>query len=263
MSPDQEEKIRETWDDMACGYDKFVSDAYSYVKMVEMPAIMGMLKDLEGKEVLDLKGREALDLGVGSGEYALAFARKGAKVTGLDISQKCLDLVQEKARNEGIDLNLVRGSISDLRFLNRQFDMVFSSTTMHYVEDIEKAFKQVNRLLKNDGIFLLSVVHPFYTATYTLADYRNVDKHATFGLRYFVHKVRNYVPPWAKYCTVNHCISYHHTVEDYFNALAAAGFTIESLVEPEPLPVLKEKHPRRYHEMMNTPVFMIFKCHKK
>ncbi len=250
-----EEKIRDTWDEMACGYSRFISDEFSYVKMVEMPAIMDLMGDVSGKLVLDL--------GCGSGEYALALARKGAKITGLDISGKCLDLVQEKAKNENVDMDLVHGSISDLNIFNRQFDMVFSSTTMHYVKDIMAAFRQVNSLLKNDGTFLLSVVHPFYTATYPLADYKNVDKYATFGLRYFNHKVRKYVPPWAKFCTVNHCICYHHTVEDYFNALTGAGFTIESLVEPEPLQILKEKHPRRYYEMMNTPVFLIFNCRKK
>jgi len=52
-------------------------------------------------------------------------------------------------------------------------------------------------------------------------------------------------------------------VEDYFNALTGAGFFIESLVEPKPLQILKEKHPRRYYEMMNTPVFLIFKCQKR
>ncbi len=62
---------------------------------------------------------------------------------------------------------------------------------------------------------------------------------------------------------MNHCINYHHTVEDYFNGLTGAGFTIESLVEPEPLPMLKEKHLRRYYEMMNKGVFMIFKCTKR
>lgn len=257
MSPDRdlEDKVRKTWDEMACGYSRFISDEFSYVKMVEMPAIMELLGDVNGKLVLDL--------GCGSGEYALALARKGAKVTGLDISQKCLDLVQEKAKRDNVDVDLLCGSISDLSICKKQFDLVFSSTTMHYVKDIGAVFRQANGLLKKDGTFLLSVVHPFYTATYPLADYKNVDKYATFGLRYFSHNVRKYVPPWAKYCTVNHCICYHHTVEDYFNALAEAGFAIESLAEPKPLQVLKEKHPRRFYEMMNTPVFMIFKCAKR
>lgn len=258
MSPDRdmEEKIRDTWDEMAGGYSRFISDEFSYVKMVEMPAVMELLGDVNGKLVLDL--------GCGSGEYALAFARKGASVTGLDISGKCLELVREKAAKENADIELVQGSISSPGLLEgRQFDLVFSSTTMHYVEDIAGVFVHVDKLLKKEGVFLLSVVHPFYTATYPLSDYKNVDKYATFGLRYFSHNVRKYVPPWAKYSTVDHCISYHHTVEEYFNALTGAGFTIESLVEPKPLQILKEKHPRRYYEMMNTPIFMIFKCSKK
>lgn len=258
MSPDKEmeEKIRELWDQMACGYDRFVSDAFSYMRMVEMPAVMGMLGDMEGKSVLDL--------GCGSGEHALAFSRKGAKVACLDISPKCLEVTSEKAGREGLRIEVIQGSISDLRmFEGRQFDIVFSSSSMHYVENINDVFRQVMELLKSDGIFLLSVVHPFYTATYPLADYRNVDKYATFGLRYFNRQVRKYIPPWAKYCTVNHCISYHHTLEDYFNALRTAGFDVESITEPKPQGALKERHPRRYYEMMNTPIFLVFKCRIK
>lgn len=242
---------------MAPGYDRFISESQSYVKMIEMPALMGMIGDISGKSILDL--------GCGSGIYSAEFAKKGAIVTGLDISEASLRLARSRAAGERLSIEFVRGSISGLGFFcDKKFDMIFSSTTMHYIKDIEGAFLKMNRLLNDKGILLLSVVHPFYTAQYPLSDYEGEDKYAVFQLRYFNKKLREYIPPWAKYGEGGdgHCLSYHHTIEDYYNALKMSGFCFDRIVEPQPLPVWKEKYPRRYFEMMNYPLFLIFKCLK-
>ncbi|WP_230741690.1 class I SAM-dependent methyltransferase [Methanooceanicella nereidis] len=252
-----ENKISKSWDEMASAYDKFKSDTFSYSEMIEKPVVMRLLGDISGKA--------ALDLGCGGGDYTVELARRGAKVVGVDISKVSLGIAHKKASMEGQDLELIMGSISDLGFLKGdRFDVVFSSTSMHYVADIENAFRQVRRLLKDGGMFVLSVVHPFYTAQYPLIDYAGADKYAVFQLRYFNHAIREYIPPWSKYIEEGdgRCISYHYTVDDYFNALKDAGFDIDRMVEPRPLPEWKEKYPRRYYEMYNYPLYLIFKCKK-
>lgn len=250
-----EERVRKAWNEMACAYDKFTSEAYSYARMIERPVIMRLAGDVRGKHILDL--------GCGSGEYAIGFAKEGAIVTGLDISDISLGIAREKAIRQNLDIQFIQGSISSLSiFKAKTFDIVFSSSSMHYVADLEQVFRQSYTLIVDDGSLLLSVVHPFYTAGYPLADYTGADKYAVFQIRYFNHGLREYIPPWAKYGPVEKCISYHYTVDDYFSALRKAGFIVDRLVEPKPLPELRKTHPRRYYEMMNIPVFMVFRCLK-
>lgn len=253
---DIEEAIRDAWDDMAYAYDRFRNEPGSYARMIEEPAVIGMIGLLDGKRVLDI--------GCGSGAYEVLFAKAGARIVALDISMSSIRIASEKVRAEGLYSDFILGSASRLEiFKDDSFDAVFSSTTMHYVADIRGTFKNVFRMLKDGGVFVLSAVHPYYTAQYPLVDYTGTDMNAVFGLRYFNTGLRQYVPPWSKYVKKDvRPLSYHYTTDDYFSALRDAGFAIDRLAEPRPLPEWKNTHPRRYYEMLNYPLFLIFKCKK-
>jgi SAM-dependent methyltransferase len=56
-----------------------------------------------------------LDLGCGSGIWAVELARRGWQVTGVDIVPKALRRARERARQAGVDLQLVRGDVTKLR----------------------------------------------------------------------------------------------------------------------------------------------------
>lgn len=255
--PIDERQVESVWDSMARAYDEFRSEWRSYANMIEVPAVMRLAGNL--------RGRRVLDLGCGSGEYSLDFARGGADVTGLDISSRALGIARQKSLEQNVRVNFVKGTISDLgMFRGCKFDIVFSSAAMHYIDDIEAVFKAVHGLLDDCGMFILSVIHPYYTGQYPLIDYLGEDMYAVFQMRYFNRKIRQYIPPWAKNCDekCGRLLSYHYTAGDYFGALRRSGFFVDELVEPEPLPEWKDTHPRRYYEMKNFPLFMIFGCYK-
>lgn len=85
--------------------------------IAEVPAIREGLAEMFAREE---SGREApygpvLDLGCGSGIWAVELARRGWRVTGVDIVPKALRRARERVREAGVDVRLVEGDVTDLR----------------------------------------------------------------------------------------------------------------------------------------------------
>ena len=71
-------------------------------------------------------GDRVLDVATGSGNAALAAARLGAQVTGLDLVPDLLDVARHRAAEEGLDLELVAGDAEALPFADGAYDRVLS-----------------------------------------------------------------------------------------------------------------------------------------
>jgi ubiquinone/menaquinone biosynthesis C-methylase UbiE len=69
---------------------------------------------------------EWLDVATGSGNVAIAAARAGAKVTGLDLTPKLLDVARGRAASAGLEIEFVEGDAEELPFEPGSFDRVTS-----------------------------------------------------------------------------------------------------------------------------------------
>lgn len=69
-------------------------------------------------------GGKVLDIGVGQGRNALALARAGHRVTGIDPSAVAIEATAEKARETGLELTLWQGSVFDYEVLPASFDAI-------------------------------------------------------------------------------------------------------------------------------------------
>ena len=72
-----------------------------------------------------------LDLGCGTGELALALARRGHQVTGVDISQVAIDAARAKAAAEGLTVHFEVQDATRLSLPSAPFDSVFDSGLLH------------------------------------------------------------------------------------------------------------------------------------
>ena len=98
-----------------------------------------------------------LDLGCGDGTNAQTLTKKGFKVTGLDISQEGLRIAQEKSNATF----LFHDIFTTLPFPNESFDAVLAYQSLNHAEKpkILTAFKEVSRVLKKDGLFLIRIAN--------------------------------------------------------------------------------------------------------
>lgn len=137
-----------------------------------------------------------------------------------------------------------------LQIADKSQDIVFSACALGYIDDLLGCFKEVHRVLKDDGIFVWSVGHPFY----------NVIDSKTFQLR------ESYLDTGIK--IEGDFANVLRTVSDYFTTATGAGFVVEKMIEPDsrkhyphdPWYGLWDYSPEL---LAKVPATLIFKCRKK
>ena len=108
-------------------------------------------------------GEPVLELACGSGRLTIPLTEKGFEIKGLDTSIEMLDLAKEKANRRNIELDLVRGDMTDFD-LSRKFSLIFipaqSLSHLYSVSEIEKCFACVKKHLTDVGRFLIELFNP-------------------------------------------------------------------------------------------------------
>jgi SAM-dependent methyltransferase len=102
-----------------------------------------------------LEGRDVLDIGCGDGVYALAAARAGAHVIGLDRSAAAVDAARAHAESEGLAVDLQVGDAGALPFPADRFDVVLAVTVLCFAEDPARAIAEMARVLRPGGVLVL------------------------------------------------------------------------------------------------------------
>lgn len=103
--------------------------------------------------------RNVLDLGSGSGRHTVAFAEKGFSMTAVDFSPAAVELTKKwlKAKNLHADTMIADFHKEVVGIGDSTFDGVISINSLHYssMKQFEDTIKEVNRILKDGGLFWL------------------------------------------------------------------------------------------------------------
>lgn len=103
-------------------------------------------------EALDVHSTErVLDVATGSGNAALAAARRGCDVTGVDYVPALLERARRRADAEGLTVEFVEGDAEALPFPDASFDVVSSVFGSMFAPDQEKTAAELARVVKTGG----------------------------------------------------------------------------------------------------------------
>ncbi len=98
--------------------------------------------------------KSVLEIGVGTGRIAVKVAPHVESFTGIDISEKTVELAKKNIGAENAEI--ICGDFLEHKF-SKTFDTVYSSLTFMHIKEKQKAFCIVSDILNADGLFLLSV----------------------------------------------------------------------------------------------------------
>ncbi len=107
----------------------------------------------------NLKGLKILDIGCGGGLLSEEFAGRGAEVTGVDISEKSLEIAKSHALENKLKINYKSGYAENIPAEDNTFNAVICADCLEHVDNLEKVIKEISRVLKNDGFFCYDTIN--------------------------------------------------------------------------------------------------------
>ena len=105
-------------------------------------------------------GQRVLDVGCGTGVVAVTAARRGAKVTGLDLTPELLARARENAELAEVDIDWHEGDVEQLPFADGTFDVVVSQFGHMFAPRPEVALAEMLRVLKPKGTIAFATWPP-------------------------------------------------------------------------------------------------------
>jgi ubiquinone/menaquinone biosynthesis C-methylase UbiE len=101
----------------------------------------------------DVAGQQVLDVGTGTGRAALALARRGAQVVGLDASAEMLRVARTRAQAEGLEVRFVEGDAHRLGYADASFDAAISLRVLMHTPDWRRCLAELCRVARARVVF--------------------------------------------------------------------------------------------------------------
>ena len=202
----------------------------------------------------DVAGKTVVDLGCGEGRFSRKLVGRGVeRVLGLDRSPTMIAAAKELA---GASEEYLVADVEDLLFLeDASFDLAVSYLNQCDLQDFEANTREVFRILKPGGRFVVANLHPMRSATGLWCKDEKGNKLHAIVDRYFDETERHWTIMEVR------LTNFHRTLETYLNGYLKAGFALEKLVEPSVTTEEAREFPDLDDEL-RVPNFIVFGLRK-
>jgi len=215
----------------AARYDQIADfyDATAGGSVVD-PATAALLR-LAGQ----VSGMRLVDVACGQGRVARELARRGAQVTGLDISAAMLAKARYQEQTEPLGIGYLHADATDPRVLEGLvFDGAVCNFGLSDIDDLDGLLATIARLVRPGGWFAFSLLHPCFPGWDDDAPSSWPPDRGYYWEGWWLASN----PGFRGKVGAN-----HRTLSTYLNSLAAHGLTLEEAAEPPPGPKWEQRLP--------------------
>ena len=223
------EEVRNIWNANAEFWDSRMGEGNDFHKVLIEPIQLRLLNTKAGDKILDIA--------CGNGQFARKMAELGANVTAVDFSDKFIAIAKSKGK---YDINYQVIDVtrkSDLTKLpSNSFDSIVCTMALMDIENIQVLIDYLPKMLKRDGIFVFSILHPCFNSGDNMLIHEQDDLGGEVKSKYYV-KIRNYLieksslgigmigQPRPQYY-------FHRPVSTILKYLFKSGFVLDAYEEP-------------------------------
>jgi ubiquinone/menaquinone biosynthesis C-methylase UbiE len=233
------------WNDNAEAWSKLARAGYDiYRDHLNTPAFLEMLPPVAG-----LHG---IDIGCGEGHNTRLIARRGARMTAIDIAPIFIRHAQAEETRFPLGITYREASAVELPFPDASFAFATAFMSLHDIPELERVLAEAFRVLEPGGFLQFSILHPCFNPPHR-RNCRDEDR-VTYAVEvgdYFVD-ARGRIDEWifgAAPKSVSDRLPkfkvprFHRPVSQWLNLLVAAGFAPERFEEPCPSAETVRAHP--------------------
>lgn len=157
------DKIKEYWNNKPCNinHSSFEVGTIEYFNEVEKKKYYVEPHIKEFADFDKWKDKDVLELGCGIGTDSINFARAGANLTIIELSEKSLEICKKRFELFGLKAHFICGNIERISdYINnndKKFDLIYSFGVIHHTIEPKNVINEVYKFLKTDGEFRFMV----------------------------------------------------------------------------------------------------------
>lgn len=108
----------------------------------------------------DIKDKDVLEFGCGGAQWSIALARRGARMTGIDLSSSQIEFARQLIAQSGASVKLIHGNAEEVPLPDGSFDIVFCDHGAMTFADPYRTVPEAARLLRPGGLFAWNSATP-------------------------------------------------------------------------------------------------------